>query len=361
MKKTWRSLAALLLVCALVLSVPAPTGPAHGSTPTAQPGATPAPGRDAPYTLAVGLGSAEDAAGMAVAGAEVELYQVAARHWDAEHSAYVYELDPAYAELTEAFNALTQPELHVDEGDAKAWDAFAQAAAGIALPVTGNETPQTCTAREAMPTAGTVRFEDLEAGLYLVAVHDGNPGYAVTTYDKRIATRTRGAETTYTCFPQMAAVPSPEEIGIKAARELVPGTLTINKTLESYVPGQPGTFVFQIEARLEDEDGNGWTVYSDVVTLTFTGSGTQSVELTDVPRDEDVVVTVTEVYTGASYALTSAREQTVVFDAEGNAAVSFTNTAADGNRGGAVNNHFTKNADGWAWTPEPDVTRGAGA
>lgn len=109
-----------------------------------------------------------------------------------------------------------------------------------------------------------------------------------------------------------------------------------------------------MEAEL-DRDGKTETVYSDVLTLSFseTGTKTLSVELPIGAR-----VTVTEVYTGASYERSGgAQTQSVTVTADEVARVHFTNRWNGGTIGGtSVTNHFTFSIEKsqWEWKPLAD-------
>lgn len=127
------------------------------------------------------------------------------------------------------------------------------------------------------------------------------------------------------------------------------GSLEIVKGLATYDQSTPAVFVFRVEAMLDGEN-----VYSNVVTISFTEPGEQKV-LIEKQIPVGAEVTVTEVYSGASYEITSAQEQNATIDAVDVASVTFTNdhsTTTHG--GGGVNNHFYNNGDGWNLTdPEP--------
>ena len=138
------------------------------------------------------------------------------------------------------------------------------------------------------------------------------------------------------------------------------------------------TFIFSVEAEKENSHGIMENVYSDVVSLVFDGPGTKSVQVDNLPAGAQV--TVTEVYSGASYELTTAASQTITVTAEGEAGnpgtVSFANTYNGENNGGSsIVNHFgytaTENGAGsdvedaagaarqagtWRWTQHRDST-----
>lgn len=75
---------------------------------------------------------------------------------------------------------------------------------------------------------------------------------------------------------------------------------------------EKATFAFQIRAVWQNAEGNWITVYDDVKSLTFNGHGTDEILIEHIPAGSRV--TVTEVYTGASYEFVSA----VYEDADGN-------------------------------------------
>lgn len=129
------------------------------------------------------------------------------------------------------------------------------------------------------------------------------------------------------------------------------GRLNIVKNITGYnqTLGQT-SFIFKIEAK----EKNGEIVYSDYASITFTKPGTETITISDIPAG--TTVTVTEVYSGASYEVVgdSVKTCTIVSDQAINAgeatqaSVSFTNKYNGGNRGGyAVTNHFDRDGDGW--------------
>lgn len=99
-------------------------------------------------------------------------------------------------------------------------------------------------------------------------------------------------------------------IGLKPEQTDRFGNLIIDKTLTSYNATFGGaSFVFKVEA---EKDGE--SVYSDVVSLVFDGTGTKSALIEHIPAG--ATVTVTEIYSGSSYTATTATEQTTVIIAE---------------------------------------------
>ena len=132
-------------------------------------------------------------------------------------------------------------------------------------------------------------------------------------------------------------------MGLKPEREERYGDLEIEKKLSSYNETLKGaSFVFEIRAVKDDT-----LVYSDVVSLTFQGPGTERVKIEQIPAGAEV--TVTEVYSGGSYApVDGGTVKTTVVRADSESAkVVFVNEY-DGklNGGGtSVVNHFTYEKD----------------
>lgn len=114
-------------------------------------------------------------------------------------------------------------------------------------------------------------------------------------------------------------------------------------------------FVFQIDA----VDADGENVYSNVAGISFDAAGTKSVRVDGIPAGS--TVTVTEIYSGSSYELTSgAQTQSAEITAEEDQRVEFVNTYNDQlTPGTGTVNHFEKDdADvqnnGWRWTQLSD-------
>lgn len=279
-----------------------------------------------------------------------------------------------------------------EEEGSGGWEELAQRAAQIILTEDAQIFPS------AVGKAGD-RITDLSAGLYLVIPRGSSliekEEYAAeleTEEGKReLATIAYTAGLLYRFRPQLISMPGkiPENGSISTAGqgewmyellgvELKPivspryASLEIVKNLGSY--DIPASFVFQVEAAQGEQ-----VVYSDVVTLSFDGSSgeTKSVLLEEkIPAGAQV--SVTEVYSGAGYELTSL---TVGTEGEPQEALSFTADQAagqaviaslpfgsggadvttrviftnepngSGNYGGVITNHFERNgaeAD-WNW------------
>ena len=93
-------------------------------------------------------------------------------------------------------------------------------------------------------------------------------------------------------------------VGLKPEQHVRYGNLVINKELVDHNAtfGNNATFVFQIDIRTLDEKTE-----TRIEELTFDAAGSHSVTIEKIPAGSHV--TVTEVYSGASYELASAKSQ----------------------------------------------------
>lgn len=205
-------------------------------------------------------------------------------------------------------------------------------------------------------TGGIGNKDDLDTGLYLV----DTPEVVTTNY-------------TYTFTPYLVSLPTnnyyniedeanrnddwiydltdSNAIGLKPEEHARYGDLVINKTLENHnaTTGKKATFVFQIKINNTE---------TRIESLDFEAAGKSSVTITKIPAGAAVIVT--EVYSGASYKLTSANDQTATIVATDRgatntpASVSFTNDIDDNMNGGyGVKNNFKLNENGQYQYTEP--------
>lgn len=131
---------------------------------------------------------------------------------------------------------------------------------------------------------------------------------------------------------------NPVYVGLKPERQDRYGDLVIEKKLTSYNETLKGaSFVFEVKAVKENR-----LVYSDVVSLVFGKYGTERVTLEHIPAGADV--TVTEVYSGASYSPVpdGAYVRGTVIQADDAVKVSFENQYDEHLRAGSTSvvNHF---------------------
>lgn len=305
-------------------------------------------------SLTVSPGSSEFAEEFAEAGIVIDLYRVAELQ-ESSSDSYTYNLLDSYKEI----------ELS-DSPDNTEWRQKSQEAAKLAL-IDCADAPVVSGAPVKSPIGG------LDPGLYLVIARGQNvENYIRTVTDDsgngQIATIANSQSHTYTFAPELVSMPGKEadasgslntansgawiydmSITLKPEQDSRYGALEIDKTLLTFNASGQATFVFSIEAVL-----NGETVYSDVVSITFTDAGQQSCRIGRIPVG--AVVTVTEIYSGACYTLASAATQSVVITADELASVSFTNDYDGGmNQGSGITNSFEYSSEsGWSWTQISD-------
>lgn len=308
-----------------------------------------------PCSLTVKSGGEELSEDLKKADIIVDIYEVA-RAVDADNGqdTYRYEFLDGYKELEESMS---------QELNQEVWKRMAQTAAGYAL-------------EKGVPAAaGRISenelFKDLECGLYLIIARGaGIDNYKTTVKgqdgSENIATVAHSASYEYIFLPELISLPSKQDengnhttagngeweydidVTLKPGRNPRAGSLEIVKNLATYNVNDPAVFVFQIEA-----EKGGKNVYSDVVTMIFTEAGQKKVVLDKIPAG--ATVKVTEIYSGASYEVTSAAEQTVTVSATAVVSVEFDNDHSTTNHGGGgVNNHFTYDSeDGWQLEQQP--------
>ena len=209
-----------------------------------------------------------------------------------------------------------------------------------------------------------LEFNNLEKGMYLVYAeqlltdyyqYDFLP-YLVSLPDNRFY-QTNDDEWLYDI-----------QVSLKPLKTDRVGDLVIEKTLDVFnaTLGE-ASFVFQVEAEKTDVDmGTPSKVYSNVVSLSFDSVGTKQVVIEDIPAG--AVVTVTEVYSGASYKLISssieatAEEGKLVIIADGEEGVTKINFLNEYNEedrplngGNGLVNEFTYSTEsGWSHQAKPD-------
>ena len=192
---------------------------------------------------------------------------------------------------------------------------------------------------DTVPLTGGIGNKDgLDTGLYLV----DTPKVITTNY-------------TYTFTPYLVSLPTnnyysgngasddwiynltgSNAVGLKPEQHVRYGDLVINKELVDHNAtfGNNATFVFEIKIETLDKKTE-----TRIEALTFSAAGNDSVTITKIPAGSTVVVN--EIYSGASYQLTSDRnqiDQTVKIIA--------TDEKEAGKAGTAVEVSFTNKHDG---------------
>lgn len=281
-------------------------------------------------------------------GLKYDLYKVAKAVEVSGHDVYSFEkLDPFAGTSTD----LTKP-------TASDYDALAQEALSL---VKDSDNAKV------VGTAGVNKAASgLDAGMYLVVVHGDDPSGKSNYIVERSFTDASTKETStklvsiansdtyeFSFLPQLIAVPSHLYDGKNSTDNagdwqydvistLKPtwnpryGSLKIVKDLLTYdKSGKPATFVFEVEGRIGNK-----VVYSNVVDITFNGATSNSSATLDGIQ-AGATVTVKEVYTGATYELTSPATQNATIKADDVVQVNFENDHNEsGNNGGSVSNRF---------------------
>ena len=135
---------------------------------------------------------------------------------------------------------------------------------------------------------------------------------------------------------------------MKGTRERRLTEIVIVKTLREYNQSLgETTFLFDVEAEI-----GGVNVFSQLVPLTFSGAGTQSVTVSGIPVGAHV--TVTEVYSGASYEVVDGQVDIpwlpLPDESNGMNRVPFTNTYTDRqNPDVSLVNTWVRQGEGWVW------------
>ena len=197
---------------------------------------------------------------------------------------------------------------------------------------------------------GTATVTELGIGLYAVIPETVNSAYNQYEFSPTIVSlpgnnyyKTGDDTWIYNLTEENAIALKPEKADRYGDLKIVKNLNVYNETLDG------ATFVFKVEATKTDVDTkNPKVVYSNVVAIDFNAPGEKFVLIEDIPAGADV--TVTEIYTGASYKLTSDAVKTTVIIADGEegapATVDFSNTYDYHlNGGNGVVNSFIYNQD----------------
>ena len=261
---------------------------------------------------AIGASAEEDVkADLEGANVVLDVYKVASATAVEGYDTYAYSMEAAYSSFADRV-ADTSSMTNDD------WRSLANDVATTTL--TSGQT----FAKAADGVAAGTQIPDLGAGLYLVIARSADlEDYVDTVIDEEgnetLVTLAQSDKWVYTYAPELISLPTKvdeegnrstdiagdwiydvTDAAMKPERTERYGTLEITKTLSRKEASSDVTFVFSITA--VDKKGN--TVYDDVAGITFDGTGTKTVTISDkIPAG--ATVTVTEVYSGASYTLTS--------------------------------------------------------
>lgn len=204
---------------------------------------------------------------------------------------------------TGAFSKLDLSSVSADNLDTAAATWAERAAEAKKLLKDNTESPTTVTL-----TQGRGTTTGLDTGLYLVdtpKVITPNYTYTFTPYLVSLPTNNyysgNGAsdDWIYDLTKEHNSA-----VGLKPEQHVRYGKLVINKELEDHNAtfGDKATFVFQIDITTPDNKKE-----TRIEELTFDAAGSHSVTIEKIPAGSHV--TVTEVYSGASYELASAKSQ----------------------------------------------------
>lgn len=204
---------------------------------------------------------------------------------------------------TGAFSKLDLSSVSADNLDTAAATWAERAAEAKKLLKDNTESPTTVTLTQGRGTA-----TGLKTGLYLVdtpKVITPNYTYTFTPYLVSLPTNNyysgNGAsdDWIYDLTKEYNSA-----VGLKPEQHVRYGNLVINKELVDHNAtfGNNATFVFQIDITTLDEKKE-----TRIEELTFSAAGNDSVTITKIPAGSHVKVT--EVYSGASYELASAKSQ----------------------------------------------------
>ena len=210
--------------------------------------------------------------------------------------------------VTDAFTGLDLSSVSADNLDTAAatWAARAKEAQGKLTDSDGKtvvEPTETVTLQNGRGTA-----TGLKTGLYLVdtpKVITPNYTYTFTPYLVSLPTNNyyNNDQTSDDWIYDLTKEYN-SAVGLKTEQHVRYGDLVINKELVDHNAtfGDEATFVFQID--IKKPDGKKETRIEE---LTFSAAGDDSVTITKIPAGSTVVVN--EIYSGASYQLTSDRNQ----------------------------------------------------
>lgn len=256
--------------------------------------------------------------------------------------------------------------------------------------------------------AKTISIPDLDAGMYLLLIRGANlskttsdSGYFSTTTKKgsnaynEFAENTDGSKNVqitvtravsdnfeFLFEPQLITLPTKMDgndqsyntaygvwskiLEITAKPEMKPryGKLKIIKTLDNYIDlsenqiKEPALFTFEITAvkPSETEGGEGTVVFRDVRGIEFTAAGEGSIEVDHIPAGS--IVTVKEVYSGASYnAVPPLTVTGITITAEQIEKAEFENYFNGRNGGHGIINEIGYNGTNWSSPQEGATTK----
>ncbi len=328
-------------------------------------------------------------------GIQVDLYLVAPAAKVPGQDAYTFtEFEAPFEGLAELYDeGFTDP-----AAAAEGWAQMSAAAAKALFPA-GKLTQEPVISVQAdVGEGGTAVFGDaglgkgLNPGLWLMVAHE--PGAGPADYvrideeaENPVVTMAYSALNEYSFTPSLISLPARGQDGdpnegytggntaaengawdydadavLKGTHQPRYGAIRITKTLTGMNGAEPATFVFEVAVQTPaapGAEGEGES-YKRTTGITFTGPNEQWVEMDRIPVGS--TVTVTEVYSGASYELTVPDENELTVSAAEIVEFNFTNGPTTDHRGGSgIVNSFELGAEQWTWqqrswteTPAPE-------
>lgn len=311
----------------------------------------------------------------------VDLYCVASGEKDTGYDTYNLTAEAAFSELADA---IADAQKKTDGGEAfnaDQWKKITQSAAGIVEGAADSV--------DSIPGKAGTAIDVSKPGLYLVLTHNDLDklkakdstvtSYFVDEEDGSTSTLALTNAYEYHFEPQLIFLPAKNhdaetglieapgfetsydwgdwvydaEIILKPTQKERFGSIVVTKTLTGKDNHYRATFVFDVEAtKTKAGSTEPVLVYSNVFSLNFDQDGAKSFTVEKIPVGAEV--TVTEVYSGSSYILTTDRELTdTLKNSTEPLSFAFENKAGDGPGGYGILNTFTSDGENsWIWSSD---------
>lgn len=377
MRHKTKRILTLLMIAALVLSLPVFSASAAGEEPTEEGGgAVSASSSSTPPLTGLTLtayrkGENTEMPDIVNANIAIDLYLIAAAEEDPDHGAtFKFKAPNEKSGITvDQLKYESLPKATDSESAAAAfWEGIRSAAAKAILP----EGSSPAYAATKSGTADTP-ITDLAGGLYLIVARDGSTGAKYADYrdvddNKEVITKAFSDEHIYSYLPQLVVLPGTEKGSTAGAKWVNPykvymkpqesvrlGNLWITKHLPVIDEGGEAIFVFHVKAT------KGTFTYEVDVSLSFTAAGDSTYKLLHL-IPVGAAVEVTEEYDGTRFTPDGVTKQGTIpaptkddDGVEDACKLEFTNTF-NGNviTGYGIENRFVSNGkDNWDFYESP--------
>lgn len=226
---------------------------------------------------------------------------------------------------------------------------ISQKTAEIALGQEKNHPKQTAVL-ENVQLGEKINLTEYDTGMYLIIAKgqtvSGNE-YVRIMEDGSISTIARSSKSEFLFKPQIIGLSQYDEkdkdVVLKTEQQNLLSVLEIEKAIDTYEEGNPTTFVFHVA-----DTQTGGDIYDNYFSLVFDTPGIKRVSIDDIPAG--IEVSVSEVYSGSDYKLSSDETVTTITKADVTTRVYFKNRYAPTNTESAmINNNFRNDASGSAW------------